>query len=489
MPSTYIPLVALDRFTSTLHAQLLSTQTVGTFQGDNATANGSQLVSSPAGYYAVVTIENEKILCTYTVAGNVVTFTIVQRGYDGTTAATHNITPSAPAIEMHWTKIHNENVNAVVLDHDQKVYGTVAGSGFMNGVIPQGTVTTIASATSHTIAGDQTAIFTVGRVYLFQRSGVWYRAVISAVSYSNPTTTITLAGDGLPSSGTVTACGFEMGPSVDAVTTLKLIKYMAADPAVNPPSGYFWFYSKSGGFYYMDSSGNVVQFLTGVGTDPQASLVAGENISAGQAVYVKASDGKAYKAVATADESTYSWVGVASNTVTTGQTVTYWKPGAIATGVGTGTIGDTAFITDTAGTIGTTPGTRYASIGIYRTTTSIELRAPHFIRSGTQSITSGTTFVQTTGFYPKKISIIAASTSTNVAGSSEGSDANFCVAQRLRSASNDAIFRASDAWYVHDANGPTLINAGTVSAKSQTGFTLNCTSYGNTVTVGWVAEN
>ena len=91
--------------------------------------------------------------------------------------------------------------------------------------------------------------------------------------------------------------------------------------------------------------------------------------------------------------------------------------------------------------------------------------------------------------------IMAAATGSGVAGGSIGTDANFCMDSRCIGATNPGgVFEASSAWYCYNNNTSAIINAGTVSAKSQTGFTLNCTNHAGTsptgdVTVGWSAEN
>ena len=55
----------------------------------------------------------------------------------------------------------------------------------------------------------------------------------------------------------------------------------------------------------------------------------GEAITAGQGVYLKASDSKLYKTVGTSDESTFSFVGVAADTVGAADlTVRFAPPGS-----------------------------------------------------------------------------------------------------------------------------------------------------------------
>jgi hypothetical protein len=197
----------------------------------------------PAGYKAIITIEQEQILLSaMSISGGTITCTIDTRGYNGTTAATH---AAGTLIEVHLTKAHLDQLQNYIAEFDD------------GGFIVQTTVTTVVSATSHTIANDQTAIFTVGRVYLFKVAGTWYRALITAVSFGAGTTTITLLGDGLPGSGTVTNAAFEFNQSVNKAVDIELIKQVTNAPSVNPPSGYLFLWAKNGGWYTRDSSGNV----------------------------------------------------------------------------------------------------------------------------------------------------------------------------------------------------------------------------------------
>lgn len=216
----------------------------------------------------------------------------------------------------------------------------------------------------------------------------------------------------------------------------------------------------------------------------------GEAISVGQGVYVKASDSKYYKTAGTAAESTFSFAGVALTAAAGADTsFTFAPPGHIVTTSGL-TAGAFYFVTDTAGTLGTTPGTRFARVGLALSTTQLLVTVPKYKASGTQTITSATTFVQTTGFYPGVISIRAARPDDGFkSGASVGDDANTCIAFRMVGANNDAVSISDKAWYVYDINATLLENAGEVSARSATGFTLNCTTYSSTANVQWTAES
>lgn len=252
----YQPLFILDRFgAGTLHAQLLSSQTSGSFQIDNASALGSQLATMGSGLKTIVTIENEQILCSgFSVSGSTVTCTIDTRGYNGTSAATHAL---GTVVEGHWTKAHSDRM----LEHlnrfdDDGLLLPLSAAALA--------ALSITNAAVHSVAGiDVTAYFTPGRVYLFKIGSTWYRSVVRSSSFST-NTTINITGDALPSSGTIATAGFEFGgPSTHAAVDFRLCKEAAANPTQSPPSGYSWLFIKSGNWYSKDSSG-AIRFLTPV---------------------------------------------------------------------------------------------------------------------------------------------------------------------------------------------------------------------------------
>lgn len=131
----------------------------------------------------------------------------------------------------------------------------------------------------------------------------------------------------------------------------------------------------------------------------------GEAITAGQAVYLKASDGKIWKAVGTSDEPTYSFIGIALTTVGAADlTVSFAPPGHIVTGLAGLTAGSAYYITDTAGTLSTTPGTRYAKVGRALSTTVMQVKEPKHVVSGSFTGNRDTAnLIVTTGFRPVRI--------------------------------------------------------------------------------------
>lgn len=226
-----------------------------------------------------------------------------------------------------------------------------------------------------------------------------------------------------------------------------------------------------------------------------SSLEAGENITAGMGVYIKASDGKAYMVDADADESVYSFVGICAITVTTGNTCYYSRPGGVVTGLAGLTAGAYYYVTTTAGTLSTTPDTtRFARVGQALSTTTMRVIEPKFIRKGTTTISATGDTVVTTGFYPANITIragLASTASGNSPSISIGDDTNSCVRSHgLNAGQQPNSLQSAVAWSLISQSGGTLYGAGTVSAKSATGFTLNCSSY-STYNNGiqWTATN
>lgn len=227
-----------------------------------------------------------------------------------------------------------------------------------------------------------------------------------------------------------------------------------------------------------DTANDAVRYslLTSTVAAAASTGTSGEAFSVGQALYVKASDGKLYKAQGTADEKTFSFVGISLSAPGGADVaVTYAAVGGVATGLAGLTPGDWYFITDTAGTIGTTPGSRFAKIGQAQTTTTLRVIQPEFIVNGNTTITATGNTVITLGFYPAHIDIRAGmnGTGAQTAGLSVGDDTNTCV--EMWTTTGNASYDAAKAWHVRDS-----LNAGsdgTVTSKTQTGFTFNCATF------------
>lgn len=222
-----------------------------------------------------------------------------------------------------------------------------------------------------------------------------------------------------------------------------------------------------------------------------SSLEAGEGITAGMGVYLKASDGKAYMVDADADESTYSFVGICTATVLTGATCYYSRPGGVVTGLAGLTAGQYYYVQSTAGTLSTTPNsTRYAKVAQAISTTSLRVIEPKFIRRGTTTISATGDTVITTGFYPGHIDVRAGSNgaSSSPAQGSIGDDTNNCVYFTAANGGFSPQAYTTKAWHCRVQVNGTIYSAGTVSAKSATGFTFNCDTFSTySAQLQWVA--
>lgn len=251
------PLYLLDRASGLLAAQLLSSQTAGTFQfgklATPASALGTQSWNMPTGWKAVLTIDDEQILVSaMSITAGVVTATIDTRGYNNTQAATHL---SDATVSIHITKATTDAIMNHIKQFDEA--GLIVPTGIA-------AVPAITSATVHTFNGaDYTSYFVAGRVYFFKVSSTWYRAVVRSSSYGGGNTTVNISGDGLTGSGTILSIGFAFDGSIYGGIDYQLVKECTNVPAQNPPAGYNWLFTKAGGWYSKDSSGNV-RFLTRV---------------------------------------------------------------------------------------------------------------------------------------------------------------------------------------------------------------------------------
>lgn len=239
----------IDRASAQLDGQLLSSTTSGSFSLSNLSILGSQDWDTPSGEQAILTINNEQILCTLAESGGTLTATIATngRGYNGTSAATHDANDYA---YIRMTSAHYELIKDEVASHVQGI------------IAYEGTTPTVTSSTVLTVASsNETAKFTPGRVVLYKISSTWYRAVVRSSSFST-NTTVNISGDGLPGSGTITSIGFEMQQSVNKAINLQLNQDISGNPAENPPSGYAWIYTVGGQLRVKNDAGTVVALET-----------------------------------------------------------------------------------------------------------------------------------------------------------------------------------------------------------------------------------
>lgn len=97
----------------------------------------------------------------------------------------------------------------------------------------------------------------------------------------------------------------------------------------------------------------------------------GETITAGQALYLKASDGKVYKASALTAAHMDAFVGIALVSGVANDTNPVLAPGKVANGLSSLTAGGKVYLGDTAGALSTTAGTTSFIIGVAISTTAM----------------------------------------------------------------------------------------------------------------------
>lgn len=234
------PIYRLDLAYGSLAAQLLSSAT-GNFQINSLNQAGAQSWNATSGYYILVTIEDEQILCSaMSVSGGVATLTIATggRGYNNTTAATH---ASGTEVDLSVQKQHVDELQNEVLKH-------------ITGLASQEVAPTITNATTLSFAAvDYTTKIIPGMTILIKISSTWHRCTVKAVSFST-NTTVTVTSDTLPSSGTVADWGLELFPSSFKPIEYTKLKEVSNVPAT-PASGYGYIYAKAKSVFYKDSDG------------------------------------------------------------------------------------------------------------------------------------------------------------------------------------------------------------------------------------------
>ncbi len=101
------------------------------------------------------------------------------------------------------------------------------------------------------------------------------------------------------------------------------------------------------------------------------SIIAGENITANDAIYISTADGKAYRTDSD-DLTKLGFAGFAQETITTGNAITI-KLNGIMAGFSGLTVGTEYFLSGTTGAITATPPTNFKSVGVALTTTTLRI--------------------------------------------------------------------------------------------------------------------
>lgn len=222
------------------------------------------------------------------------------------------------------------------------------------------------------------------------------------------------------------------------------------------------------------------------------SGTSGEAITAGQALYIKASDGKLYKTDADLGESTFSFIGFAVTTVAGADlTVYYVTPGRIVTGLSSLTAGSYYFLSNTAGAVATSPGTNTARVGIAISATCLQVLKPKFFASGQflpSGAADGSTSAAVIGFYPSVIRLQAAFSSATRNTSIGLGDGGQC----MHSTDNGLWQTQPYAYYMDDVGGGNGWR-GAITTRNSTGFIITHTRMRGAGTlsaaINWFAES
>lgn len=217
------------------------------------------------------------------------------------------------------------------------------------------------------------------------------------------------------------------------------------------------------------------------------SGTSGEAITAGQGVYIKASDSKLYKTDADADESTFSFVGIALTTVAGADlAVEYAPPGHVVSGLAGLTAGAYYFVTGTSGTLGTTPGSRFARVGFAISTTQMQVLTPKYVVTGlltASAVSSGATNTAVTGFYPANITFLSTSNNTasddmlNSGGDFWAIGSNAGSLTQYTDASFLSNLKANSSLIYNTQSGSGTVRwEAAVSSKTATGFVVTYTN-------------
>ncbi len=198
-------------------------------------------------------------------------------------------------------------------------------------------------------------------------------------------------------------------------------------------------------------------------------------ITAGRALWVTVSSTLRMTSTSAAS-STFQFVGIATNSVAGGATVTYARPGGTVCGLSGLAPGMSYYLNGTAGQIATTAGTKFARIGRALSSTCLQIFTPKFIEKGTISVTAVGSATTTLGFYPAHIEIRAGhqyASGGTFYGISIGDDSNNCVQFGAAASTGAAVTGLAWSIVAGSANG-----SGTIQ-KLSNGFADHVVTYSN----------
>lgn len=228
----------------------------------------------------------------------------------------------------------------------------------------------------------------------------------------------------------------------------------------------------------------------------QATGTAGGAITAGQALYISSTSSSLIPTNSGIATSTFQFIGVAVNSVSSGSIVTFTKPGGVNCQQSGLTPGEFYYMNGTAGQISATPGTFYGRIGEALSASCLMVKFPDYINSGTISfgnVVAGQQTTTTVGFYPShitlKASCVASGSFATNGGISIGDETNFAFgignsASGFQAGTNNTNAFAMNCLGAGQTNG-------SISSRSANGFiiTINQNSGGASPFIEWQASS
>jgi hypothetical protein len=208
---------------------------------------------------------------------------------------------------------------------------------------------------------------------------------------------------------------------------------------------------------------------------------AGETLATGDVVYLKASDGKLWKADADADESAYNTVGTILIGGDADATVQYIRDGGVVTTSGL-TAGDIHYLSSTAGDTSTTPhANRPLPIGLALSATQMLLGTnPSAMKMNiqTHNITWGTEgdIAVTCGFKAQMVICVSTSASAPVGGLGVAIGTTSMCTWAYNNSPYTAHNHTGVAAFGNDGTDYTYYTLGSIT---DTGYTLTDTDQGS----------
>ena len=211
-------------------------------------------------------------------------------------------------------------------------------------------------------------------------------------------------------------------------------------------------------------------------------------------VYQNKTDNEFYACDAN-DTAAYKFLGFAVTNGTDGASMSVQFAGIVSGFTGLDE-GEKYYVSDTVGTIGTTPGTQEILVGVAISATELLIQKGGRGANGAGSFSSTTTSVITTGFRPSRIRMngFLVAVATNIyAGMSVGSWVNGVYASAYFDPNDGtpaAVAGTSSSYILNMWDFGTEKFRITITSVTDTGFTISCTetSDGDTMHFCWEAE-